>query len=155
MPEDENNLGYFKSVIKFYFSPGFRSFFGLLYLLFFFYFIIFYFDNVTLAIKFIIYTIGINTPLLDINYLFWGALFIIALVIPFTLSLYSVFLPYEISKHPTWKKSMKGLLIALIMIFTLDAVVALDYLVRYISIQSPIAPFIHEKGLDSTIILPR
>jgi hypothetical protein len=137
---------YLKRVLGFYFAPVLWSFFTILYLLFFLYFILFYLDNLILAIKFLFYTFNISTPLLVLPHLFWGALFVVSLIIPFSLSIYAICLPYEISKLSV-NKLKKTLLMGLVLLSTIDAVLIVDMATRFISEQAPIAPFIEAHGL--------
>lgn len=138
---EDDDRSYFKKVSDFYFGPVIRSFFSAMYLFFFVYVTIFYANNVILAIQFIFYTILTSTPLLSLGYLFWGALFLIFLLIPVALSLYAIFLPYEIASRGHWTNTRKSLLIALVFLSTLDCIILADYAIRYISSQAPIVPF--------------
>ena len=138
-------------VLGFYFAPLLRSFITVLYLGFFIYFAIFYFDNIILAIKFLWYTFDISTPLLDIAYLFWGALFFIALLIPFSLSLYAIILPYEIMKHQIWDSAKKWLLVILVLLTTIDAIIVADKAVHLIAEQPTIVPFVQQENLGFRI----
>lgn len=147
---DHNQKSYLKRVLGFYFSPVLWSFFTILYLLFFFYFILFYLDNVILAVKFMLYTFNTSTTLLNLPYLFWGALFILSLIVPFSLSIYAICLPYEIVQLKT-TDFKKGLLIALVLISTIDAILIADMATRYIAHQAPIAPFVEAHGLITRV----
>ena len=141
MANQEDDQSYVGKVTHFYFAPVMRAIFSTLYLTFFLYFILFYAKNVFLAVAFLFYTVITSTPLLNLSYLFWGAAFVISLLIPFTLSVYAIFLPYEISIQPEWHKVRKGLLIALVLFTTLDAIIITDYAIRYVAKQTPIVPF--------------
>lgn len=138
---EDDDRSYLKKVSDFYFGPVIRSFFSAMYLFFFIYVTIFYANNIILAIQFIFYTILTSTPLLSLGYLFWGALFLIFLLIPVALSLYAIFLPYEIASRGHWTNTRKSLLIALVFLSTLDCIILADYAIRYISSQTPIVPF--------------
>jgi len=147
----KDNKPYYKQVLGFYFAPLLRSFVTVLYLGFFVYFALFYFENIILALRFIWYTINISTPLLDIAYLFWGALFFIALLIPFSLSLYAIVLPYEIMKHLTWDTLRKWLIVALVFVATIDAIILADKAIHLIADQPPIIPFVEMQDLGFRI----
>lgn len=138
---EEDDRSYLKKVSDFYFGPVIRSFFSAVYLFFFVYVAIFYANNIVLAIQFIFYTILTSTPLLSLGYLFWGALFLIFLLIPVALSFYAIFLPYEITLRGQWTNTRKSLLIALVFLSTIDCIILTDYGIRYIADQTPIAPF--------------
>jgi len=143
----KENKSYIMRVLGFYFAPLLRSFVTVLYLGFFLYFALFYFDNIVLAIKFIFYTVSISTPLLDLAYLFWGALFFITLLIPFSLSLYAILLPYEIMKHQSWDAIKKWLLVILVLLTTIDAIIIIDKAIHFIAEQPTVAPFVEQENL--------
>ncbi|MEK9131809.1 MAG: hypothetical protein AAB447_02785 [Patescibacteria group bacterium] len=138
---EEDERSYLKKVSDFYFGPVIRSFFSAMYLFFFIYVTIFYANNIVLAIQFIFYTIVTSAPLLSLSYLFWGALFVVFLLIPVALSLYAIFLPYEIASRGHWTNTRKSLLIALVFLSTIDCIILTDYSIRYVASQSPIVPF--------------
>ncbi|MEN9613941.1 MAG: hypothetical protein RLZZ347_248 [Candidatus Parcubacteria bacterium] len=138
---EEDDRGYLKKVSDFYFGPVIRSFFSAMYLFFFIYVTIFYANNIILAIQFVFYTILTSTPLLSLSYLFWGALFLLFLLVPVALSLYAIFLPYEIACRGHWTNTRKSLLIALVLLSTLDCIILSDYAIRYIATQDPVVPF--------------
>lgn len=140
---------YLKQLIEFYFAPKLRSFFTVLYLIFFGYFIVFYFDNTVLAFKFIWDTIVSSTTLLDIAYLFWGSCFIIALIIPFSASVYVICLPYEIYKKD-WERAKKLLMVVLVVLATVDIILAMDKSIRYITERPELNNFVVEQHLYIT-----
>lgn len=141
-----HNESYLKRLVNFYFAPKMRSFFTVLYLIFFGYFSIFYIDNFVLALKFILNTFTKSTMLLDLGYLFWGALFIITLIIPLSVSIYAICLPYEIYKKDT-ERSKKVLLTILIILATLDLIIAMDESVRYIIDRPELSQFVIKYNL--------
>jgi len=137
---------YLKQMLAFYFAPLFRSFFTVLYLLFFLYFVVFYFDNILLAIKFLLYTLTISTLNLDISYLYWGSLFVISLIVPFSVSLYAIFIPFEIKKT-RWTMAKKLLMVLLVIVGTMDVIFIMDKVIKVIKDQTPIVRFLeHEKN---------
>lgn len=138
---------YYKQVLEFYFAPLLRSFFTVLYLLFFLYFVVFYVDHIVLAIKFLIYTLRTSTVELSLSYVFWGSLFIISLIVPFSVSLYAIVIPFEIRKQ-AWEKMRKLLVILLVVVATLDVVVFMDFAIRFLEQQPPIQSFMSRQGLQ-------
>ncbi len=145
--DSKQKESYGLKVLGFYFAPQIRSFFTVLYLIFFTYFIIFYFDNLTLAAKFILYTVSNSTIALGLGHLFWGSFFVIALILPFSVSFYAIFIPYEIKIRP-WETAKKILLIILVFLATVDAVIVLDYMIRYIEGQTPIKVFMEKMRIE-------
>src|SRR3989338_768632 len=103
---DEKRKPYLQQLLSFFFAPIWPSFFTIFYLLFFSYFALFYIGHIIIAIKFLIYTIRHSTQLLGLGYLFWGAAFMISLVVPFAVSLYAIFLAHEIWKG-VWEERQK------------------------------------------------
>lgn len=105
---------YIGNMFAFYFAPAWQSFFTILYLVFFFYFAVFNSGKILVALQFLFYTLKNSPSLLSLDYLFWGVLFLIGLIIPFSVSLYGIFLFFEIWRG-MWDKSVK-LLVTLALI---------------------------------------
>ncbi|TSC84423.1 MAG: hypothetical protein G01um101417_229 [Parcubacteria group bacterium Gr01-1014_17] len=135
---------YMKKVLSFYFAPLWRTFFTTLYLLCFGYFVIFFSDYVILAIRFLYYTFTLPTIALTLDYLFWGASFIVMLVIPFSISLYAIFIPFELMKKLDWTRNQKIAVAFIVALATIDIVVASDIFIRLIEKQPPIVRFLQE-----------
>jgi glucan phosphoethanolaminetransferase (alkaline phosphatase superfamily) len=118
--ETKQEIQSFKSkLFKFYFINRWYSFLSIAYFIAFSFFTIYYFDNVILALKFILYTINMSTAILGLNYLLWGTLFIIVLVTPFLVSIFAILNLLTIWKKEPWIKSQKVLatIISLVGIF--------------------------------------
>lgn len=137
----------FKKIISFYFSNSWYSFFNISYLLFFIYSAIFYFDNVVLAIKFIFYTIGLSTTLLEISYLFWGITFIISLIIPFSVSIYALFVYHGLWEKSSLKIKQKFISTILFIIITVIIIISMDDIIRFVSKQTPLIDFVQKNEL--------
>jgi membrane protein YdbS with pleckstrin-like domain len=105
-----------------------------------------------LAFKYIFYTVVTSTVLLSISHLFWGILFILTLILPFTLSLYAVFLLYQVwKKHDTWSWHIRFATISLFVIGSISAIVVMDDLVRYVASQDELRSFIEDHYLNGRI----
>ncbi len=135
---------YFKKVLNFYFTPLWRTFFTALYFLFFGYFVLYFSDYILLGARFLYYTFNLPTIALTLDYLFWGALFVVFLVIPFSISLYAIFIPFELMKLLDWTRNQKIAVAFIVALATIDIVVASDILVRIIEKQPPIVRFLQE-----------
>jgi len=141
-----------KPMFKFYFSNSWYSFFNISYLLFFVYSAIFYFDNVILAIKFIFHTLILSTSLLNINYLFWNIAFIISLIIPFSASIYALFIYHNIWEKSDLKTKQKFVSTIFVIITTITIIVSMDDIVRYVSKQDPLIDFVQKNELSGRLI---
>jgi hypothetical protein len=139
MSKDPKNP-YLKRLLGFYFAPVWPSLFAIFYLVFFSYFAIFYSYNLILALKFILHTFDISSNLLGLPYLFWGVIFLISLIIPFSISIYSIALPYEVSSK-SWSPHVKALVITLFAVGAVAVVVAMDEIIRIVGNQVPIIDF--------------
>ncbi len=140
---------YVRRLFAFYFAPLLRSFVTVLYLLFFLYFGIFYFNNVLLAFKFLFYTLGLAPLSLGLKHLFYGSIFVVLLIIPFSISLYAIALPFEIKKTD-WKRPKRLAVIALIALATLDIVFFTNLAVKEIKKTAPITAFLQYEGIVPT-----
>ncbi len=140
---------YLKKVFKFYFTPSpiWQSFLAIFYLLFFLYFAVFYVGNIWLALKFIFYTIVNSGVLLGLSYLFWGVIFLISLIVPFSISLYSVLLLYEIWKKD-WKRADKVLGTLIILALVPFVIIVMDEVVRIAVSQGVLTEFAIEHNLN-------
>ena len=145
MPEQKKK-SYFKQVISFYLAPTWQSLLLILYLLFFFYFVVFYFGNITLALKFILFTLINSGSLLGLSYLLWGVFFLVSLLVPFFVSIYAIVLPYEIWKND-WEKTQKTLVTALIVVGILFAIFFADEVVRLAAEQPELLIFVESNEL--------
>ncbi|MEK7596023.1 MAG: hypothetical protein AAB564_00510 [Patescibacteria group bacterium] len=140
--------GYLKEVFRFYFKPNWQSaVLTTLYLFFFLYFAVFYTGNVWLALKFIWYTMIHSGSLLGLSYLFWGVLFLIALVVPFSVSVYALILLYEIWQKD-WEKKDK-VLGTILLIFIVPALIVLtDEIVRFAASRDVLREFSQVNSLN-------
>lgn len=135
---------YLKKVLTFYFTPLWRTFFTALYFLFFAYFVLFYLDYIVLAARFLYYTLTLPTIQLTLDYLFWGAVYLVLLVVPFSVSLYALVIPFELMKKLDWSKRQKIIVALMVLFATVDVVVLADILVRIAGEQPPLVRFLQE-----------
>jgi hypothetical protein len=112
-------------------------------LVFFAYFAVFYSGKLWIAFNFVIYTITHSVSFLTLNYLFWGVIFLITLIIPFSASFYSIFLLFEIWHHnDDWTKKRKTLFTILVIIAVPLIIVLMDDIVRTVIKQDILKPFV-------------
>ena len=132
---------YLKRIARFYSRPHWVSLLTTLYFVTFTYFSLYHLNNILLAIKFIFHTLRISTSLLELSYLLWGVLFIIALILPFTISFSALFFPYEVWRTD-WNTERKILIMALLVVVILVSVSLIDELIKIIAIQEPLQGFV-------------
>ena len=133
---------YLKKVLNFYFAPLWRTFFTALYFICFGYFALFFFDYIGLGARFLYFTFTLPTIALTLDYLFWGATFVVFLVIPFSVSLYALFIPFELMRKVDWTRTQKIMVALIVALATVDVVVASDLVVRVIEKQTPVIRFL-------------
>ena len=141
-----------KQLLKFYFSNSWYSFFTITYLLFFAYSAIYYFDNVILAIKFIFYTIGLSTPLLGLSSWIWGITFIISLIIPFSVSLYAIFIFFNLWDKQVLQIKQKFIFTILVIIATVLVIISMDDVIRTVAKQQPLQDFVQKNELTNRLM---
>ncbi|MDP3725631.1 MAG: hypothetical protein Q8R36_00360 [bacterium] len=138
----EEPKSYLKQVATFYFAPIWQSFFTIFYLLFFFYFAVFHSGKLWLASKFLLYTIGNSAELLGLSYLFLGVVFLISLIIPFSVSIYAILLLFEIWEETKWEQSVKLLVTSLIIATAPLLIIVMDDIIRFVASQPQLQEFI-------------
>ncbi len=152
MPDDKKKTpSYLGQVTHFYLAPELRSLATGLYLGIFGFFSLYYLDNLFLAIKFVMYVIFDETALKGIGYLFVGMLFTIALIAPFFLSFYSIFLLHKIWHMPDWKRPMKWLVTAAIVVVGVFLIVLADDIARSAARQDVMRSFVEDANLTGRI----
>ncbi|MFC1802090.1 hypothetical protein ACFLY7_01485 [Patescibacteria group bacterium] len=129
-------------LFNFYFTNRWYSYLAISYLASFLFFTVFYFDNVVLALKFILYTTSISTTLIELTYLMWGALFVITLIIPFSANLYAIVTLYDIWHKDNWQRDQKVLATFLTILAIIAIIVITDSVIRIIASQEVLRPFI-------------
>lgn len=141
-----------KQLFKFYFSNSWYSFFTITYLLFFAYSAIYYLDNVFLAIKFIFYTFNLSTPLLGLASWIWGITFIIALIIPFTVSLYAIFIFFNLWEKQPLQIKQKLISSVFVIIVTVFIIITMDDVIRLVATQEPLTDFVQKNELSHRLM---
>jgi hypothetical protein len=147
-PQEKSYLG---EVAHFYFAPKLRSVFTILFLLVYGFFVIYYIDNVLLAIHYIFYILTGNNVLQDTSYLFWGLSFILTLMIPFSVSIYSIFLVFDVWQKNDWSKYAKGLITIVIILAGLVSIAITDDAARAVARHDALSSFIEDINLTGRI----
>ena len=112
---------------QFYFNSSWYSLFTTSYLFLFFYFAIAYLDNVFSAIGFVFRTFTVSTTLMPMSTIVWGAIYVISLLIPFTVSLFAIVALPNIWQRINWKKDQRLLAtIAITVVILIVMLVASD-----------------------------
>ena len=138
---------YLKRIIEFYFAPVWQSALTILYLVFFLYFSAFFIGNLKLAIQFILYTIVNSGILLGLPYLFWGVMFLITLIIPFSASLYAILLLHEVW-NKDWERKQKILGTVMIIVLVPVVIMGIDEILRIVAQQSVLGDFVTDHNLN-------
>ena len=142
---------YLKEVVHFYFAPKLRSVLTVFFLIVYGFFVVYYLDNVFLALQYIFYILMGSNVLQDTSYLLWGLLFILTLVVPFSISIYSIFLLFDIWCKTDWSKYIKTVITALFIFFGLIAISIMDDAARMVARQGELASFIEDVNLTGRI----
>ena len=142
MHPPEKKKSYLRQVSTFYFAPIWQFFFTIFYLVFFFYFAVFHSGKLWLAFKFLMYTLNRSVELLGLSYLFLGVIFLISLIIPFSVSVYAILLLHEIWHKTDWEQNIKFFVTALVIVTTPLLIIVMDDIIRLVAHQSALQDFI-------------
>ncbi|HVT75067.1 MAG TPA: hypothetical protein VHD69_01450 [Candidatus Paceibacterota bacterium] len=142
---------YIQEVARFYFAPDIRSIGTLVYLGIFGYFTLYYVDNLFLALRFLLYVILGHTALVGIAFLFAGMAFVVALVIPFFVSLYSIFVLHRVWDKPNWAAYVKWLMTLLIALGSVLVIVISDSAARLSVRQPAMQSFVEDANIGNRI----
>ncbi len=143
----ETEKTFLKKLTGFYFSNNWYSFLTIPYLLLFLYSAIYYFDNIILTVRFLIYTLRLSTPLLGLAYMFWGAVFVIALIIPFTVSISAIIVFYNLWKETSLQVKQKIITTIFVIILTIIIIITMDDIIRFVAQQNVLLDFVERNNL--------
>lgn len=144
---DKKGESYLRNMLAFYFAPLWQSFFTILYLVFFFYFAVFNSGKIWVALKFLFYTLANSPSLLSLDYLFWGVLFLIGLIIPFSVSTYAIFMFYEVWRG-AWDKSLKFLVTLGLLVGIPFIIIIMDEVTRAMGNHAVLQEFVIKNKLN-------
>ncbi len=147
MSDEEKKENLRKKLTNFYFANNWYSFLTIPYLLLFLYSAFYYFDNIILAIKFLFYTFRLSTPLLGLAYMFWGAIFVITLIIPFTISLSAIVVLYNLWVETKLQTKQKIITTIFVMILTIIIIITMDDIIRFVAQQDVLTDFVTRNNL--------
>jgi len=126
---------------QFYFNSSWYSLLTTSYLFLFSFFAIFYLDNVFSAIAFVFRTLFVSTTLVPMSSAVWGAIYVISLLLPFTISLSAIVALPKIWAKPSWKKDQKMLATIAITILILTVMLISSDLIQTIGELNVLIPF--------------
>lgn len=141
------NETYLRRIINFYLAPSWTSLLTTVYLIFFGYFVLYFAHNILLALKYAWFVLQNSQTMFGLNYLFWGVTFVLALIVPFSVSLYALAIPYEITEKK-WRLDRKIIAIALLIALVVLTVVIMDSVLSYAASHEPILGFVRDHNLD-------
>lgn len=142
---------YIKELTHFYFAAKLRSVLTIFFLIMYGFFVVYYLDNVFLALHYIFYILLGSNVLQDTSYLLWGLLFILTLVLPFSISIYSIFLLFDIWCKTDWSKYVKTIVTALFIVCGLMTISIMDDAARAVARQGELSSFIEDVNLTGRI----
>ncbi|HVU06850.1 MAG TPA: hypothetical protein VHC46_06280 [Thermodesulfobacteriota bacterium] len=142
---------YIKEVADFYFAPDIRSIGTLAYLGVFGYFTLYHVDNLFLAVRFLLYVILGHTALTGVAFLFTGMAFVVALVLPFFISFYSIFVLHRVWDKPTWAAYVKWLMTILIALGSTFVIIVSDSAARISARQPSMQSFVEDANIANRI----
>jgi len=147
----EVKKSYLSEVMDFYFAPKLRSVFTVFFLISYGFFVLYYIDNVFLAIHYVLYIIIGSNVLQNTSHLFWGLSFILTLMLPFSISIYSIFLLFDVWQKTDWSKYIKIIITALFIILGLITISVMDDAARKVAQHPELSSFIEDVNLTGRI----
>ena len=138
---------YLRRIINYYLAPSWTSLLTTIYLIFFGYFVLYFAHNLLLALKYVWFVMQNSQSMFGLNYLLWGVTFILALIVPFSVSLYALVIPYEINDK-AWRMDKKIITVALLVSLVLLTIVIMDSVLSFAASHEPILDFVRSHGLD-------
>ncbi|MFA6095330.1 MAG: hypothetical protein WC767_00590 [Candidatus Paceibacterota bacterium] len=147
----EEKKSYLSRLANFYFAPKPRSVLTIFFLIVYGFFVVYYIDNVFLAFRYVTYIVFGTTVLQDTSYLLWGVSFILSLILPFSISLYSIFLLYEVWQDTQWSRYAKGFVTFGFILFGLLVISMMDDAARYVARQDVMQSFMEDMNLTGRI----
>ena len=142
----EATPSYIGNLLSFYFARRWQSFLTIFSFAVFGFFAIFYLANLLLSLTFILYMFLNSGKLLGLPYLFWSVGFLVALLVPFSASVYALLLCHEIWGGP-WKRRYKGLGVVILVITALSVIISADEIIRIVADQDELREFVTKEGL--------
>ena len=147
----KTETSYFQELIHFYFAPSMRSVATTFHLVAFGYFAFYYIDSLILALRFLWRIAFGSTALQGIPFMLSGMAFVICLVLPFSVSIYSIFVLHTVWTKTTWKAPGKWLVSLVIVAGSLFIIMLTDEGARLAARQPTMQSFIEDAGLTGRI----
>ncbi|MFA6158942.1 MAG: hypothetical protein WC763_04980 [Candidatus Paceibacterota bacterium] len=142
---------YTSELLSFYFAPELRSIATIFHLVIFGYFALFYVDGVFLAIRFLWYIATDSTALQGIPFLLTGMAFFVCLILPFSVSVYSIFVMHAVWAKPDWKGAAKWVASLAIIGSALGIIALTDAGARAAARQPSMQSFVEDTNLTGRI----
>jgi hypothetical protein len=150
--EEKPKFEYLKGIMAFYFAPKLRSFLTVLHFVIWSFVTIYYLEYLLFAARLILYIAFKSKILLSISYLFWSLAFLIVLIIPFTLALYSILTIYQVwGKHANWQMKWRIFATVAIIAGSCVALIFMSDISHYVAGQSELRGFIEDAGLNGRL----
>jgi uncharacterized BrkB/YihY/UPF0761 family membrane protein len=93
----------------------------------------------------------ISTVFLSISHLFLGIAFIISLSVPFSLSVYAIFLLYSVWSHTDWATHAKTITTIVFILGSIIIMLAMDNLARNVARHDEMRSFVEDHYLNGRI----
>lgn len=142
---------YLQELLHFYFAPGMKSVATIFYLVVFGYFAFYYIDSVFLALKFLWHIAFGSTALQGVAFLFSGMSFVLCLILPFSVSLYSILVMHTIWTKPSWKITGKWIVSCIVIAGSITIIMITDEGARLAARQPQMQSFIEDANLTGRI----
>ncbi len=147
----KDKMTYLQELLHFYFAPGIRSVATTFYLVVFGYFAFYYVDNVLLALKFLWYITFESNALQGVGFLFSGMAFVLCLILPFSVSIYSILVMHTIWTKPSWKTAGRWIVSAVVIVGSVTIIMITDEGARLAARQPEMQSFIEDANLTGRI----
>ena len=142
---------YIQQVGHFYLAPGLRSIATVFYLGVYGFFTIYHIHNIFLAIRFLFYVIVNDTALQGTAFLFMGMAFVVSMVFPFAVSLYSIFILHKIWESDTWAPHVKWAITAGAIAASILLIIVSDNAARITANSAVMQSFVEDANLTGRI----
>jgi O-antigen ligase len=142
---------YLQDLLGFYFAPELRSLATIFHLVVFGYFALFYLDSVFLAIRFLWYIATDSTALMGIPFLLSGMAFVLCLILPFSVSVYSIFVMHSLWAKPDMRGTLKWIISLIVIIGSFVIIALTDEGARAAARQPAMQSFVEDANLTGKI----
>jgi len=142
---------YLRELVSFYLAPELRSVATISHLVIFGYFALFYIDSLFLALRFLWYIATDSTALQGIPFLLSGMAFFVCLILPFSASVYSIFVMHAVWSKEGWKSTAKWMASLAVIAGALGIIALTDEGARLAARQPAMQSFVEDANLTGKI----